>query len=315
VIARSVALVGLATLAAVAAIQVGEAPAPMTAQAAPPAALQTSPLSPRNASYEIAATLDPGTHAISAWQTLTWRNISTTPATSLQFHLYYNAWRNTLDVDARAVADRQHRPRTAPAGDWGWIDVTRVSVNGGPDVLSGLRFIAPDDGNPDDRTVVELPLDRPVAPGETVTVRMDWTSRVPRTFARTGRIGDFYFLAQWFPKIGVLEDTGWNTHQFHAATEFFADFGVYDVRLTVPTGWVGRRDRHRAVVARPRERHDDASLSAGRRARLRLDDEPRLRRARATFEHPAAGRSTCGCSCSRSTTGRRSGTSRPRAPR
>ena len=26
----------------------------------------------------------------------------------------------------------------------------------------------------------------------------------------------FLFLAQWFPKIGVLEDTGWNCHQFHA---------------------------------------------------------------------------------------------------
>ncbi len=41
-----------------------------------------------------------------------------------------------------------------------------------------------------------------------------------------------------FPKIGVLEDTGWNCHQFHANTEFFADYGVYDVRITAPTGWV-----------------------------------------------------------------------------
>ena len=44
--------------------------------------------------------------------------------------------------------------------------------------------------------------------------------------------------AQWFPKIGVFEDTGWNCHQFHAATEFFSDFGIYDVRLTVPSGWI-----------------------------------------------------------------------------
>ena len=31
---------------------------------------------------------------------------------------------------------------------------------------------------------------------------------------------------------GVLEDEGWHTHQFHAGTEFYADFGVYDVRMT-----------------------------------------------------------------------------------
>ena len=65
---------------------------------------------------------------------------------------------------------------------------------------------------------------------------------MPRTFARTGTIGDYYFLAQWFPKIGVLEDTGWNCHQFHAATEFFSDYGVYDVRITVPERVGGRRN-------------------------------------------------------------------------
>ncbi len=141
-----------------------------------------------------------------------------------------------------------------PEPDWGWIDVTSlklVGTSGAPvDVTSTLRFIAPDDGNMDDRTVAEVPLAAPVAPGETVNVQIAWSSRVPRTFSRTGAIGNYYFLAQWFPKIGVFEDTGWNCHQFHAATEFFSDFGIYDVRLTVPNGWIvgatgaerGRRD-------------------------------------------------------------------------
>jgi hypothetical protein len=51
-------------------------------------------------------------------------------------------------------------------------------------------------------------------------------------------VGDFFFIAQWFPKIGVLEASGWNCHQFHVGTEFYADYGVYDVRLTVPKGWI-----------------------------------------------------------------------------
>ncbi len=36
----------------------------------------------------------------------------------------------------------------------------------------------------------------------------------------------------------MLEDSGWNTHQFHAATEFFSDFGNYDVDIEVPRGWI-----------------------------------------------------------------------------
>jgi aminopeptidase N len=39
---------------------------------------------------------------------------------------------------------------------------------------------------------------------------------------------------QWFPKVGVWWHGSWNCHQFHATTEFFADFGVYDVNLTLP---------------------------------------------------------------------------------
>ena len=77
----------------------------------------------------------------------------------------------------------------------------------------------------------------PVAPGGAVTIEVNWTAHVPRTFARTGAIGNFFFIVQWFPKLGVLQEDGWNCHQFHASTEFFSDFGVYDVSLTVPAGW------------------------------------------------------------------------------
>ena len=79
-------------------------------------------------------------------------------------------------------------------------------------------------------------------------IEVEWTGKIPRPFARTGYVDDYYFIAQWFPKLGVLEDSGWNTHQFHAATEFYADFGVYDVRITVPAAV--RRRRHGPADAR-----------------------------------------------------------------
>jgi hypothetical protein len=210
--------------------------------------------SARNASYAITARLDPASHTLKGDQLLTWRNIAAIPATSLRFHLYYNAWRNDASTWMRERSIRDPTFATRPDSDWGWIDVTSLKTigpNGAPtDLTPQIRYIAPDDGNAEDRTVMEVPLDAAVAPGETINVQIAWSSRVPRTFARTGTVGNFYFLGQWFPKIGVLEDAGWNCHQFHATTEFYADFGVYDVRLTVPNGWIvgatgserGRRD-------------------------------------------------------------------------
>src|SRR5207249_1361546 len=81
-------------------------------------------------------------------------------------------------------------------------------------------------------------LPEPIGSGAGATIEVGWTAHVPRTFARTGAIGNFYFVAQWFPKIGVLQEGGWNCHQFHSGTEFFSDYGVYDVSLTVPNGWI-----------------------------------------------------------------------------
>ena len=101
-----------------------------------------------------------------------------------------------------------------------------------------MEYIQPDDGNKHDRTVLRVALPKPVAPGQTIRVELQWQSKVPRTFARTGVRGDYFFLAQWFPKIGVFEEDGkWNCHQF-IQTEFYADFGIYDVKMTVPNGWV-----------------------------------------------------------------------------
>lgn len=234
-------------VAAVALLLAGGIGAQAPAPAPPPppgtaASVAGQALSPRNANYRIRARLDHPSRTITGTQVITWRNITAQPAATLQFHLYYNAWRNTRStwMRERILAGDTALARR-PESDWGFIDITAMRVRRGADTsdLTGsLRFIAPDDGNTDDRTVVEAPLATAVGPGETVDIDVEWTARVPRTFARTGAIGNFYFIAQWFPKIGVLEETGWNCHQFHAATEFFSDFGTYDVELDLPRGWI-----------------------------------------------------------------------------
>ena len=196
----------------------------------------TPPLSPRNANYTITARLDPATRTITGSERIEWRNITTKPASSLQFHLYWNAWKNTRSTFMRERALAGDADRGRRADEWGRIDVTSITVN---DIsrTETRRFIAPDDENPDDETVLAVPLPSPVEPGASATIQITWTAHVPRTFARTGAIGNYFFIAQWFPKLGVLQEDGWNCHQFHAGTEFFSDYGVYDVTLTVPAGW------------------------------------------------------------------------------
>jgi hypothetical protein len=216
----------------------------LTALLASAAAAAAQPLSPRNANYTIDVRLDTRAKTLTARETLVWTNITTAAATELQFHLYYNAWRNT---DSTWM--REHRltswwqaARVRRSSDFSAIDIASFRITGGAiapvDLTHDMRFIAPDDGNEDDRTVMAVALPAPVGPGQSVTIDIAFTAKIPRTFARTGYAGNYYFLGQWFPKIGVLDPSGrWNTHQFHVGTEFFSDFGIYDVRMTVPRGW------------------------------------------------------------------------------
>jgi peptidase M1-like protein len=197
--------------------------------------------SPRNANYDIDVRLDHAARTLSGRQTIRWRNTSAKPTSELQFHLYWNAWRNP---DSTWLRERKmSRNYTAPPQDgWSAMDVSAIGLRepsgSTRDLTSQMRFIAPDDGNAQDRTVLTVPLGRSVESNETIQVEVTWTARIPRPVARTGYIENYYFIAQWFPKLGVLEDAGWNTHQFHAPTEFYADFGVYDVRITVPTPFI-----------------------------------------------------------------------------
>jgi len=217
-------------------------PAPPSPQdSAPPTQQPSAPLSPRNANYDIDVRLDADAKTLRGRETIHWRNISGQPTSELQFHLYWNAWR---DAESTWLRERQLAGMyTKPQDDaWSAIDIISFRVRDASgnwtDLTAHSRFIAPDDGNPRDRTVMSLPLPWTIGPDATADVEVAWTSKIPRPFARTGYIEDYFFIAQWFPKLGVLEDRGWNTHQFHSATEFFSDFGVYNVAITLPRRFV-----------------------------------------------------------------------------
>src|SRR5262245_28908406 len=175
---------------------------------------EAQPLSPRNASYRIAVELDPVSKTLTAKETLTWKNLQSIEALDLRFHLYWNAWRNNRstwlqEARLRTTGRNLEEPRE---GDWSSAEVESIRLVpdvGVPsiDVTSQARYASTDDDNPEDRTVLVVPLDAPVPPEGVVQVEIDWKSRVPRTFARTGYRGKFFFIAQWFPKLAVFEAT------------------------------------------------------------------------------------------------------------
>ena len=201
----------------------------------------SGPLSQRVVAYQIDAKYDPAHHTVDATETLTYHNLTGQPLIRFPFHLYLNAFQPKSTWMHEAHRDGSFRTSQFDTWDpkeYGSNEVTSFEVVGMGDLTRQMKFVSPDDGNPDDKTVFEVQLPRPVAPGQDVQFKIKFRAKFPEVVARTGYKRTFLLAGQWFPKVGVWWHGAWNCHQFHAMTEFFADFGTYDVRITVPKNYV-----------------------------------------------------------------------------
>ncbi len=204
--------------------------------------INKEPLSPRITGYNIEARLDPSEKTVTGNMEAFWINTSAGKVSDVQMHMYMNAF----------SSDKSTFSRESRYAHWmgnsydGYIDITSCSDGHGNELLSRLKYISPDDGNPDDSTVLRIDLPEPAMPGDTVFLKIQFVTGLPSEIIRTGYSGDFFFVAQWFPKFGVYEpagmryrkESGWNCHQFHANSEFYSNHSVYDVRITVPDNYV-----------------------------------------------------------------------------
>jgi hypothetical protein len=228
----------------------GPAPAVAAAAllaAAPAAALD---LPPTSLAYRIEVDLDPPARSLRATEEIRWRNETGEPVEHLPLQLLLNAFsherttwmRESLGgrFDLDEIMERNADP-------WGYIEPRTIRQRlpeGARD--APFHFIQPDDGNPLDRTLAQIDLPSPVPPGGEVVLEVDFDARLPAPIARTGAARDYFFVAQWFPKLGVIEPRGVRhadkprmaAHQFHGNTEFYADFADYDVTIGVPEGFL-----------------------------------------------------------------------------
>jgi hypothetical protein len=193
-------------------------------------------LSQRVVAYDMDAKYNANNHSLDATETLSYHNLTGQAQDTFPFHLYLNAFQPTstwMREGKREGTRNQDFEKWDPK-NYGSEEIKTFEVVGQGDLTAQLQFIHPDDANADDHTVVQIHLPKPIPSDGYVQFKIKFHDQFPETLERTGWNRDFVLGGQWFPKIGVWWHNAWNCHQFHAYTEFFADFGVYDVKLTVP---------------------------------------------------------------------------------
>lgn len=205
------------------------------------------------ASYRWTVRLDETLHRIHAKGTIVWKNSAHTPAHELYFHLYLNAFKNSETLFLRSPFGAGRSGDKAEY--FGYIDVKKMIAPslGGRDLWAAADKHTP--GDPKDETDIRVPLPAPVPPEGTLSLEVEFEAQLPQIVERTGYMGSYHFVAQWFPKLAKREQDGtWVHFPFHPQAEFYADFGDYAVTVDVPehfvVGATGRRVSSRRQAGR-----------------------------------------------------------------
>ena len=86
-------------------------------------------------------------------------------------------------------------------------------------------------------TALVIPLPRPVNQGETVTVDIEFTIRLPQLMGRWGQWKGVTFLSNWLPVLAVHDDEGWHPTPFIPWHQpFFNEAGVFTSRIVLQSG-------------------------------------------------------------------------------
>jgi hypothetical protein len=93
-------------------------------------------------------------------------------------------------------------------------------------------------------TVARVNLPTKLLPHSNTTLEIEWNHKIPggpgSGHRMTQRWADtLYQPTQWYPRVAVYDDLrGWDTELYLGPSEFYNNFGRFDVRIDVPAGWI-----------------------------------------------------------------------------
>jgi len=180
------------------------------------------------ADYNIQVQFNPETRLLSGSEKITYYNNSPDDLKHIVFHLFPNLYKKgnkrDFDVEFDDVSDG--------------VTITEMVVNGEKINTSS---------SPGNKSLVyshsslTLYLQDALLSGHKLILNISWHYTLnENSHMRTGVVdASSFFIAYFFPRIAVYDDIdGWNDFKYMGTTEFYNDFGDFEVSVTVPKNFI-----------------------------------------------------------------------------
>lgn len=184
----------------------------------------------QEANYKITATLNDKKHELAATLELDYKNNSDGPLSILYLLLPANAYGSQRSAFAKQQLEKgKTRFYFADPKDMGNFSDLNIQVD-------GKRVeVEIDRNNPD---VAKVKLARAISAGASVKITTPFLYKIPAIFSRGGHAGQQYLMTQWYPRVAVYDRDGWHPQPYLDQGEFYAEFGNFDVTLTLPENYI-----------------------------------------------------------------------------
>jgi len=191
------------------------------------------------ADYVIDVALDDQKNVVSGTATITYTNNSPKALSSLWLQLEQNVFKkDSRGIKSKLFLYKNPEEETADGG----YDIQAVKLKDGA-ITGDVKYSIYD-------TRMELTLPQPLKSGQKVTFSIQYRYNFPQNYKNADFLvnrtdilptknGNIYAVAQWYPRMCVLDDVeGWNTLPYLGNGEFYLEYGNFNVNITVPAGYM-----------------------------------------------------------------------------
>lgn len=181
--------------------------------------------------YTIHVKLNDVEHELDANISIDYTNNSPSSLTKLYFHLWPNAYKsNTTALAQQLLEEGRTEMHYVHKEALGNISELAFAVNGD---MAQWQY---DSAHAD---IAIIHLNEPLKPSEKLTITTPFRIDIPSgEISRLGHIGQSYQITQWYPKPAVFDTNGWHPMPYLNQGEFYAEFGTFDVFITLPKNYV-----------------------------------------------------------------------------